>query len=179
MQTKPVRLSWILGLLITCLLPTVQAQTCKHKNILPLTPKKHFKDHQDGTVTHIKTGLMWQVCSFGQQWKNGKCLGKAKAITWQDALLSARQLNQSGGYGGYSDWRLPNFKELKSIVEYQCYDSAINLRVFPNTPSDYYWSSTPDVDSRYGAFGIGFGRGESFSDYRDDLYLIRLVRTAD
>ncbi|WP_158235991.1 DUF1566 domain-containing protein [Hydrogenovibrio sp. SC-1] len=176
MQIRPIISVWMPLVWAVSLVPSVEAQTCKHKNTLPLTPTKDFKSHQDGTVTHLKTGLMWQVCSLGQNWQKGKCVGKAKAMTWQQAMLTTQQQNQQGGYAGHSDWRLPNFKELKSIVEYQCFDPAINQRVFPNTPSEYYWSSTPDVDSRYGAFGIGFDRGESFSDYRDDYYFIRLVR---
>ncbi|NCN44833.1 MAG: DUF1566 domain-containing protein [Thiomicrospira sp.] len=169
---------WLSCVLVIGLAQTAWAQTCKTKNMLAMTPSDEFKSHQNGTVTHLKTGLMWQVCSVGQRWEKGSCQGKANALTWQQALQWPAQVNNTKGYGGYKDWRLPNRKELKSLVEFRCYDPAINLKVFPNTPSDYYWSATPDPESHYGSFGVGFGRGEFFSDYRDDVYQVRLVRTA-
>lgn len=175
----PIRhavLLWVAGVVMMGWLQAVPAQTCKTKNSLALTPAKQFTSHQNGTVTHLKTGLMWQVCSVGQKWQAGSCKGQAKALTWLAAMQSTQKANQQK-LVGFDNWRLPNIKELKSIVEYQCYYPSINLKIFPNTPNGYYWSATPDVDSRYGAYGIGFGRGEGFSDYRDDIYLIRFVRT--
>jgi len=59
-----------------------------------------FVDNNDGTITDKATGLMWQKADDGV------------SRDWENALLYAENLNLAG----YSDWRLPNAKELQSIV---------------------------------------------------------------
>jgi len=81
----------------------------------PLYGKNDFHDNGNGTVTDNATGLMWMKADSG------------KAMNWRQALKWAEDLE----YGGYSDWRLPNAKELQSIVDYsRCPDvtnsAAIN-----------------------------------------------------
>lgn len=61
-----------------------------------------FIDNGDGTITDNATGLMWQKADDGV------------ARDWQASLAYAENLS----YAGYSDWRLPNTKELQSIVDY-------------------------------------------------------------
>ncbi len=64
-----------------------------------------FVDNHDSTITDRATGLMWtKPDSRG-------------AMDWQAALAWVQAKNTSG-YLGYSDWRLPNAKELQSIVDY-------------------------------------------------------------
>lgn len=46
---------------------------------------------------------------------------------------------------GYEDWRLPNSKELASLVEYACFAPAISVEAFPDTPSASFWTNTPDT----------------------------------
>ena len=112
------------------------------------------------------TGLMWMKLDSGHL-KAGS--NKDGRLNWGEALEWAENLK----YAGYSDWRLPNAKELQSIVDYsRCpdvTDSAAIDPVFDVTSiineggrKDYpfYWTST----SHCGAFGaqsavyIAFGR---------------------
>ena len=67
-------------------------------------PLPRFSDHADGTVTDNLTGLMWS--------KNANPAGSSK--TWQGALDYVKTVN----IGGYTDWRLPNIKELSSLVDW-------------------------------------------------------------
>ncbi len=77
---------------------------------------------------------------------------------WGDALQHAETLNTDGGFAGYQDWRIPNIKELLTLVERQCQDPAINLEVFPNTDyQDLVWSSTRTVP--YFARAVNFHDG--------------------
>ncbi|MBN2414718.1 DUF1566 domain-containing protein [bacterium] len=64
-----------------------------------------FHDNGDGTVSDVATGLMWQKSD------------SETGMNWQEALAWVEEKN-SGHYRGYSDWRLPNVKELQSIVDY-------------------------------------------------------------
>ncbi len=118
-------------------------QICTPETIRPTTPTEDFIDHGDGTVTHKLTGLMWMRCSMGQAWDGTTCTGDILRSNWETALKAAEELNRSGGFAGYTDWRLPNIKELTSIVERACVSPAANLEIFPKTENIYYWSSTP------------------------------------
>ena len=61
-----------------------------------------FVDNGDGTITDRATGLMWMKTDSG------------KKLNWKQALAYAEKLE----HAGRSDWRLPNAKELQSIVDY-------------------------------------------------------------
>ncbi len=147
-----------------------QAQTCNPS--IPLSmPDSDFVDNGDGTVTHNKTGLMWSQCLLGQSGSdcsNGSAIG----YNWQQALEAA----DASTLAGYSDWRLPTVKELDSIVEEACYDPAINLNVFPNALALTVWSSTPNVNTPYWAWGLYFNTGVGGKGAKSNEFNVRLVR---
>ena len=89
------------------------------------TPTSRFTVHGNGTVTDSKTGLMWKQCIERRSGHN--CTeGFSMEMRWRDALQHAN----TTVYAGYDDWRLPNYKELESIVEYQCTNPAMNAEIF-------------------------------------------------
>jgi len=71
-----------------------------------------FADNGDGTITDQATGLMWSQDDSGD---GGT--GHRSGIIWEDALAWVQQKNDEN-YLGYNDWRLPNAKEMQSIVDY-------------------------------------------------------------
>jgi hypothetical protein len=112
---------------------------------------------------------MWMKVDSGKL-KAGK--NKDGKLNWQQALNWAENLE----YAGYSDWRLPNVKELQSIVDYtrspDTTNSAAIDPVFKTTAFiaesgkvDYpfYWSGTTHAglsranSAAYVAFGRSFG----------------------
>ncbi|NQU42237.1 DUF1566 domain-containing protein [bacterium] len=108
--------------------------------------KNDFVDNGDGTITDRATGLMWQQDDSG----TGK--------NWQQALAYVAELNASK-YLGYSDWRLPNVKELHSILDYtRSPDTTHSAAIDPlfhatpitdeggNTNYAFYWSGTTHLD---------------------------------
>jgi len=91
-----------------------------------------FTDNGDGTITDNATGLMWASDGNGAGCNNGDFINMANAITWAESLT----------FAGYSDWRLPNIKELVSILDYEENNPAINATFFPNTTNGNYESTT-------------------------------------
>lgn len=169
-------------------LPAVgNAQTCKPESIPATSPTRQFTDNHDGTVTDIETGLMWKRCSEGQVWdgSSNSCNGDAARYTWKAALDQAQTINKSGGFAAQVDWRMPNIKELRSIVERQCNVPSINLVVFPSSPPSSFWSSSEypyslnyyDSNSQL-VRSVIFDGGYDFWFGKDEQCLVRLVRNS-
>ena len=170
MMPRPLFLAMLLTLAAGS---PVLAQTCRTETEVPsTTPASRFQDNGDATVTDQSTGLMWARCPEGLS-GTGCATGAAAAFTWEGALLRARD----SGLAGYTDWRLPDIKELSSLVEERCYAPAINLAVFPNTPSSYFWSASPGGSSSSYAWYVAFSNGYANDYYRDYNYHVRLVRS--
>jgi hypothetical protein len=113
-------------------------------------------------VTDKLTGLMW-VRHLNTVKINGTKNGES--TTWQNAIISVENAN----YCGYTDWRLPNITELKSLINYGQGNSVtwLNTQGFDSVPTaNYYWSSTRlalstanlawGVDMRYGSLDAGY-----------------------
>lgn len=155
---------------------SLAVSSCNTSSVIASTPTADFTVHNDGTVTHKKTGLMWKVCSEGQTWSSGNCSGSASNYRWDEALQAAQGLNSGGGFAGNSDWRLPNVKELKSIVEMRCSSPAINTTIFNNTPSSYYWSSSPNFNNDGKSLQVSSSSGRILIYQRNSGEVVRLVR---
>jgi hypothetical protein len=146
------------------------------------------------TVTDQRTGLIWKRCSEGQGWSGTACIGTATLYTHEGALAQAQSQNlDASGNVHPSGWRLPNVKELFSLVDVGCFNSAIDVTAFPNMPttrpgvtSIRFWATTPNVSYPNLAWFVDFLRGEALTTERDLTYQgaidvrnpIRLVRDA-
>lgn len=113
-----------------------------------------YSDNGDGTVTDKSTALMWAKDDSGER------------MNWLEALEYANKSE----LGGYSDWRLPNSKELQSLVDYEKKSwPAINTDYFNMTVTEfedaddraYFWSSTTQGDFKYTACYVSFGQAWS------------------
>ena len=102
-----------------------------------------YVDNKNGTVTDRASGLMWQQSDDGVK------------RDWPGALSYCS--NQR--YAGYEDWRLPNIKELQSIVDYTRHDPAIDERFLRQSDRNaWFWSSTTHGDNVRQADYICFGK---------------------
>jgi hypothetical protein len=116
---------------------------------------ERFVDHGDGTVTDTCTGLLWQKDTadvngdgvVSPEWDGGD------AVVWREALEYCEGLS----FAGHDDWRLPNVRELQSIVDYGRWDPAIDP-VF-GALSSWYWSSSTSALYPDYAWGVDFGGG--------------------
>jgi len=112
-------------------------------------PDPRFTDNNNGTVTDNLTGLMWMKNADAGNDCDGTDTGRE---TWADALASAAACNAGSGFAGYTDWRLPNVRELQSLVHYGVYNPAVpntagtgkwtEGQPFTGVQSSLYWSST-------------------------------------
>ncbi|OGS31554.1 MAG: hypothetical protein A2218_04175 [Elusimicrobia bacterium RIFOXYA2_FULL_53_38] len=118
-----------------------------------------------------RTGLMWITNPRNDA-------GFVTTQNWQSALSScAVTMNAGSGYGGYTDWRLPNVQELMSILYFGTYNPAISSTYFPGTVSDWYWTSTTAVWSPNGAILLYFASGRLATGAKaTSLYWVRCVR---
>jgi len=148
------------------------AETCTDTTIPARNPDAVYIDNGDGTVTDTRTQLMWKRCAEGMTWDGATCTGSALTLKWTDALAQAMT-----AYAGNNDWRLPNVKELFTLVEECRTGPAINSAVFPNAPSAIVWSSTPTYLEQNTAWYVDFSTGYSFyGQGRATLHPVMLVR---
>jgi hypothetical protein len=140
-QTYSQAILITVGLLLLTYASVGTSQTIK-SYITGQWQDSRYIDHNNGTVTDKVTKLMWAKCSLGQNSTSTTCSGSATNHNWKDALEQAN----SSTLAGYSDWRLPNVKELYSLLALDRFHPAINLSIFPNTPNsstDEFWTSSP------------------------------------
>ena len=149
------------------------AQTCHSYWPKPSTPINRFTENGDGTVTDTVTKLTWKRCSEGLSGDSCE-KGEALIFTWQEALKAAAESR----FAGKSGWRLPDIKELNSIIERQCTMPAINEIVFPATPTMSFWSGTPYVGNPAYAWNVYFPYGISDGNSKSYKFFVRLVRSA-
>ena len=147
----------------------IPADECTNPALTPTTPSSDFVPLGDGSeVLHLTTGLIWRRCGIGQTWNGETCQGSLAGRNWQRALEAA----ENAGEG----WRVPNIKELLTLVERCRHDPAINREVFPATRAASYWSSSPYVAMDGWALQVGFEDGrQSFHGKGANLH-VRLVR---
>ncbi len=120
----------------------------------------NFQDNGDQTVTDQGTGLMWENDSNVN----------TQTRTWEEALAYCENLT----LGGYSDWRLPNIQELRSIVDYTRHDPAIDPLF--SSQSDWYWSSTSQPPFPSWAWVLYFASGSCQQDLKSGSHYARCVR---
>jgi len=132
-------------------------------------------DSNDGTytVSSITTGAITTVEGVADE-----AAGDTVTITTVDDLIwDALDQANANSLGGYTDWRIPNWFEVGSILDLEECGPTIDTTVFPSTPSNYHWcASTRPCDSSY-AFGVHLGHGYMYiSNKQRSKYYVRFVR---
>jgi len=156
---------------------------CTNTNFGITATTTHFTDNNDGTISDPETELIWKKCSEGQSWDaaGNDCTGVIASYNWQAALQRVQVVNTGTGENfSQSDWRVPNIKELTSIVEFRCKDPAINKTIFPGTPgilTTFFWSSSPYATGSDDARGVFFNKGGYSRLPKDTPAHVRLVRS--
>ncbi len=140
--------------------------------VVTVSPTSTLQANADGTVTDQKTGLIWMRCSMGQTWNGSTCTGTASTYTFDlaDALTGTTT------FAGQSDWRLPNIRELQTIVHRSAYSPAIDKAAFPNTPNANFFAASPYAPDTSFVWFVSFLDGYASYDHRHANSAVRLVR---
>jgi len=144
-----------------------------------ITAINNYVDNGDGTITDNATGLMWTQADSGD------------STLWVDALAYA----EGSEFAGHNDWRLPNIKELQSIVDYSysptatepdaigpaidpIFDCTPIINEAGNDDYPYYWSSTSALFQAGGTFYYAWyvAFGMAVNSQGDDFHGAGAVR---
>ena len=138
------------------------------------------------------TGLIWEVKTDDNserdkdntyRWGGLTAIGRDSSNRegdyyddWNNLVNTA---NSGNGLCGFTDWRVPDIEELRSIVDFSRDSPSIDSNYFPNTPrSSHYWPASPDPADSNVAWQLYFGYGYDSSGDRDYYNHVRLVRSS-
>ncbi len=130
-------------------------------------PRSYTRDDAKEVVVDNTTGLVWQDDE------------EAKTVrkTWEDAKDYCQALT----LGGYSDWRLPTVRELRSIVDRGRFSPNPTINpTFQNVMSnngDYWSSTTISFNTEDDAWNVNFSSGGDLWHPKSGAYYIRCVRS--
>ncbi len=167
------------GSVIPC--PDPNEELAQDGTYTPVATQINYTSDLSVTVsTDNVTGLVWMANPAGGA-------GFTEPVTWEVAISTCEDLH----YAGYEDWRLPNARELMSIINFGMTPSPfITTAYFPDTFPDVYWTSTTYVKNQIQmkideeivylsvptAWGVNFNDGTvSFYDKGSNHY-VRCVR---
>ena len=163
----------------------------------------NFVDNGDGTITDENSGLMWE-----KKDRSGGLQDVDRAYTWPNALAYVRVINstcegagfvtcgrdldcdQFCGYAGYRDWRLPNVRELHSLIDFSIPAPGPTVTVpFRSgcepgctvldcscTSTRFHWSSTSSAVVPTNAWIVAFSSGLSGTNQKVNEQQVRAVR---
>jgi hypothetical protein len=131
-----------------------------------------YTNNDDETVTDEATGLTWMRCAAGRSGSDCST-GSTTGYEWQDGIDYCDNLN----FAGHDDWRLPEIRELESIIDYTSYSPAIDSTAFPADPNGSFWSSSSDVyEPNFLTWNVTFGSGNVSTSVRPNTFAVRCVR---
>ncbi len=150
-----------------------------------------YVDNGDGTITDRNTGLMWEkkladggLHDWGRTYVWSGDGTEETVWDWLDDVNA----EDGTGFAGHDDWRIPNAKELQSIIDYQL-DSPSIHPIFSApctegcsgtacscTKPDIYWSSGSVVSSPTSAWFVDFIIGGVSASGKTDPFFVRAVR---
>ena len=166
-------------------------------------PTLKYTDNGDGTATDNNTLLMWEVKNSvagsvhnvdnTYAWSSGGTAEDGPLFTVFLATLNntcdgdettactsnadcATIGNGLCGHAGHRDWRIPNVKELQSIVDYGTFNPAIAPSFPGSTAASGYWSSTSFASNPVGVWVVFFNAGVVNFAGKNNLFHGRAVR---
>lgn len=162
----------------------------------PAGTEQSFIDNGDGTITDSRTGLMWEKKS-----NDGGLHDKDNAYSWSRDTSGTQTdgtvftqflagLNARPCFAGHCDWRVPNRREIESLVNAEAYVPAVfwpfnwgcvagcTVTACNCTQPGFYWSSTTYRLNPASAWYVNMYVGTVGAALKSEIYYIRAVRDA-
>lgn len=185
--------------------PALATEQLCQENIIESVNPKRYSVQTNGNIIDRKTHLVWQACAAGLSGRACE-KGEAIERSWGGALeytaryniekLDMKPISKEQNHEQHGDperytknnapvkkpkqkntvWRLPNIRELSSIIELRCTQPAIHLSIFKNTPPTQHWSSSPYQFYPHYSWFVNFEDGVYSYGDRTEKKHIRLVR---
>jgi len=147
------------------------------------------KDNKTGLIWEVKTdddGLRdkdWRYSWYKPEGDNGGNAGYQRDYEYSgwckgsgcDTYAFTNAVNAQTLCGA-NDWRMPTIDELKGIVKSGALNPTIDTTYFPNTQSNWFWSSSPNASLSYSAWIVYFYSGDSYYGFKGFNAFVRLVR---
>lgn len=134
---------------------------CVRGDILSLSSFEESTVGGKAIVTDTETSLIWQKEYISN-------------VTWLNALNYC----ETSTYAGFTDWRLPNINELKTLINHSIYNPASS---FPEMPyDDSFWSSSSWLGGTYFGWTVRFDFGAIDNGFnKTDVIYARCVRNGE
>lgn len=125
----------------------------------------------DHVVLDRVTNLIWERCPVGYRWETSSCSrieGFPVQFSWEAALQYA--------FTRPAGWRLPNPKELESLIKRNCYSPALDTAAFSDLPLGFHWTSAARPQDVKTAWAVDLNSGAVSAIDKTQQLLIRLVK---
>ena len=124
-------------------------------------------------VIDLGQKIEWLTCPVGMVWQDKTCVGSPLKLKFKQIRLAIDQANEQLG----GKWRLPSRKELERIVCKSCADVKIDIKLFPNTPADSFWTNEINAWQPRFMWTVNFFTGHTFGRFPGFIpNYVRLVR---
>lgn len=144
---------------------------------------RSFTNNGDGTITDGTTGLVWEVLT-----SDGSVHDSADTYNWEGAQTKIEELN-GANFAGHSDWRVPNFFELQSLLYFgnpnqavypafnaNCTQNCTNTQCSCLPSTNSLWSSTAPLNNKEYAYKTDVVTGRADWELKTVTLNVRGVR---
>ena len=131
--------------------------------------------YRSGDDGDLEKGVAWPSPRFSVQTNTSLVVDNLSGLMWSRNANLAGLLTWDGAVdycnglslGGHTDWRLPNVRELQSLIDYSRLTPALPAgHPFTGVKSDYYWSSTTYASDTNGAMLVDFMDNQTLAAFK-------------
>ncbi len=124
-------------------------------------------------IIDLQSGVEWLRCSVGQQWNGIGCSGKIMKLNHDGVAKAIVMANEQLG----GNWRLPTRNELEGLVCKTCSNVKIDIKTFPETAAEPYWTGEVNGFATRHFWSVNFMTGHTYGRFFPTQALaVRLVR---
>lgn len=128
---------------------------------------------ENGTVIDFDSKLVWYRCSLGQNYNvdTEQCDGVAVKLNHEEINIALQQAKEQMG----GEWRLPSKSELEGLVCYECNPPKINVKYFPGTQGEPYWTGQRNWISPKNYWSVNFMTGDTYGRFFPQQRLLVMI----